>query len=60
MPTRIIHGEDDQILPIDASAKLALKMIPDARLEIYPGGSHAPEDSDREKLTADLLEFVRS
>ncbi len=60
VPTLIIHGEDDQIVPIDASAKLAVKLIPDAKLKIYPGGSHALGDTDREKLNADLLEFARS
>jgi non-heme chloroperoxidase len=60
VPTLIIHGEDDQIVPIDASAKLAVKLVPDAKLKIYPGGSHALGDTDREKLNADLLEFARS
>jgi non-heme chloroperoxidase len=60
VPVLIIHGEDDQIVPIDASAKLAVKLVPDAQLKIYPGGSHALGATDREKLNADLLNFARS
>ena len=60
VPTLIIHGEDDQIVPIDATAKLAVKLVPNGRLKTYPGGSHALGDTDREKLNADLLEFARS
>ena len=60
VPTLLIHGEDDQIVPVDASAKVAVKLIPDAKLKIYPGGSHALGDTNREKLNADLLEFARS
>ena len=44
----------------DTTAKLAVKLVPDAQLKIYPGGSHALGDTDREKLNADLLEFARS
>lgn len=60
VPTLIIHGDDDQIVPIDASAKLMVKLIPNAELKIYPDGSHSLGDTDREKLNADLLAFARS
>lgn len=59
-PTLIIHGKGDQIVPIDASARLAVKLVPDATLKIFPGGRHAFGDTGREKLNADLLEFARS
>ena len=41
VPTLIIHGDDDQIVPIGASAMLSAKLVKDATLKIYPGGSHA-------------------
>lgn len=60
VPTLIIHGEDDQIVPIDTTAKLAVKLVPNAQLKIYPRGSHGLVDTAREKLNADLLEFART
>jgi non-heme chloroperoxidase len=58
VPTLIIHGADDQIVPIDASAKLAAKLVPGATLKIYPGGSHSLGDTSREQLNTDLLAFA--
>src|SRR5271166_3359745 len=40
MPTLILHGDDDQIVPIGASAKLSVKLIEDAKLKVYPGAPH--------------------
>ena len=60
VPTFIIHGDDDQIVPIEASAKLAVKLIKDAKLTIYPGGPHGLAETHKEKLNADLLEFIKS
>lgn len=60
LPTLIIHGEDDQIVPIDTTAKLAVKLVPNAQLKIYPRGSHGLAHTDRDKLNADLLEFART
>ena len=60
VPTLIIHGDDDQIVPIAASALLSAKLVRNSVLKIYPGGSHALGDTDRVKLNADLLAFVRS
>ena len=58
VPTLIIHGADDQIVPIDASAKRSVKLVPGAELKIYPGGSHSLGDTSREQLNADLLAFA--
>ena len=58
VPTIIIHGDDDQIVPIDASARLSAKLVPGATLKIYPGGSHSLGDTSREQLNADLLAFA--
>lgn len=60
IPTLIIHGDDDQIVPIAASAKRAIELLPKGSLKIYPGGSHSLGDTHREQLNADLLEFVKS
>lgn len=60
VPTLIIHGDDDQIVPIGASAKRAIELLPKGSLKIYSGGSHSLGDTHREQLNADLLEFVRS
>lgn len=60
VPTLIVHGDDDQIVPIDASAKLSAKLVPNATLKIYPGGSHSLGDTSKEQFNQDLLEFIRS
>lgn len=60
VPTLILHGDDDQIVPIEASAMLSAKLVPGAQLKIYPGGSHSLGDTSREQLNADLLEFAKS
>jgi non-heme chloroperoxidase len=60
VPTLIIHGDDDQIVPIGASAMLSSKLVPNATLKIYPGGTHSLGDTSKEQLNADLLEFVKA
>lgn len=59
VPTLIIHGDDDQIVPIQASAKRAVNLVKNAVLEIYPGGSHALGDTSKEHLNKDLLDFIK-
>jgi non-heme chloroperoxidase len=60
VPTLIIHGDDDQIVPIDASAHLAAKIVKNAELKIYPGAPHGLTVTHRERLNADILEFLKS
>jgi non-heme chloroperoxidase len=60
VPTLIIHGDDDQIVPIGASALLSSKIIEDATLTIYPGASHGLTSTHKEQFNADLLAFVKS
>ena len=60
MPTLIIHGDDDQIVPIGASAMLSSKLVKNAVLKIYPGGTHSLGDTSKEQLNADLLAFLKS
>jgi non-heme chloroperoxidase len=60
VPTLIIHGDDDQIVPIGASALLSSKLVKGGVLKIYKGGSHSLGDTSRDELNADLLAFVKS
>jgi non-heme chloroperoxidase len=60
VPTLIIHGDDDQLVPIAGSALLAAKLVRNSVLKVYPGGSHSLGDTHKEKLNADLLAFARS
>ena len=59
VPTLIIHGDDDQIVPIGASAMLTSKLVKNSTLKVYPGGSHALGDTSKELLNADLLAFIK-
>ena len=61
VPFLIIHGDDDQIVPIDDSAKLSVKLVKDATLKVYPGAPHglANITAYKDTLNADLLAFIR-
>lgn len=58
-PTLVIHGDDDQIVPIEASAQKTAKLVKDARLQVYPGGSHGLAQVDPDRFNADVLAFIR-
>lgn len=60
VPTLIIHGDDDQIVPIAASANKSSKIIKDAELKVYPGAPHGLFATEKEKFNADLLAFFTS
>jgi non-heme chloroperoxidase len=60
VPTLIIHGDDDQIVPIGASAMLSSQLVKKSVLKVYPNGTHALGDTSKEQLNKDLLEFIRS
>ena len=60
VPTLILHGDDDQIVPIGASAHAAAKLVPNAKLIVYPGAPHALPDTHKNQVNRDLLEFIRS
>jgi non-heme chloroperoxidase len=59
-PTLVIHGDDDQIVPIDAAGKSSAKLVKNARLIVYPGAPHGITDTHKDRLNADLLAFIRS
>jgi non-heme chloroperoxidase len=58
IPTLFIHGDDDQIVPIGASALMASKIVPGAQLKIYPGGGHGLPSTNKDEINADLLSFL--
>ena len=58
VPTLIIHGDDDQIVPIDASAYASAGLMPRATLKIYKGAPHGLAVTHRDELNADLLSFL--
>lgn len=60
VPTLVIHGDDDQIVPFEVGGKRSAELIDGAVLKVYEGGAHALPDTDRERLHADLLEFLDS
>ena len=59
-PTLIVHGDDDQIVPISASAHAAALIVKHAALKVYPGAPHGLADTHKEQLNKDLLEFLKS
>jgi non-heme chloroperoxidase len=58
VPTLILHGDYDQIVPIAASAKLSAKLVKNAELKIYPGAPHGMCTTEKDKVNADLLAFA--
>ena len=59
VPTLIIHGDDDQIVPIGASALRTVRLIKDATLIIYPGAPHGLMYTHKDRLNEDLLAFIK-
>ena len=60
VPTLVVHGSDDQIVPIELSGNLTAKAVRDAGLIVYEGGSHGLVFTHKEQLNADLLAFLQS
>ena len=58
VPTLILHGDDDQIVPIQASAMLSSKLIKSAALKVYKGAPHGMCTTLKDQVNADLLEFI--
>jgi non-heme chloroperoxidase len=59
VPTLIVHGDDDQIVPIQASAHAAAKLIKNSKLIVYPGAPHGLADTHKDRLNQDLLTFLQ-
>lgn len=58
VPTLIVHGDDDQLVPIDSTARATHKLIRGSKLVIYEGGPHGITDTHKGRLNQDLLEFL--
>jgi non-heme chloroperoxidase len=59
VPTLVMHGDDDQIVPIDGSAKLTASLVKGARLKSYPGFSHGMCSVNKDVINRDLLDFIQ-
>ena len=60
VPALVLHGDDDQIVPIQASALLSSKLIERATLKVYPGAPHGLTATHQEQLNRDLMTFIQS
>ncbi len=59
VPTLVAHCEDDQIVPIGASAMLSHKLLPKGTLKVYKGGNHGFAQTNADEFNADLLAFIK-
>jgi non-heme chloroperoxidase len=60
VPALVIHGDDDQIVPIVASAQRSSKIIPKATLKVYEGAPHGLPTTHKDRLNQDLLAFIKA
>ncbi|GGJ82640.1 chloroperoxidase [Pilimelia anulata] len=60
VPTLVIHGDDDQIVPFEVGGRASAGLIKEAELRVYEGAPHGITDTHRDRLNADLLAFLRS
>jgi non-heme chloroperoxidase len=60
IPTLFLHGDDDQIVPIDDSARLASKIVKNAQLKVIKGAPHGMCSTHKDQINADLLAFIKS
>lgn len=60
VPTLVIHGDDDQVVPFEVGGKASAARIKNAQLKVYPGAPHGITDTHKDQLGADLLEFLSS
>jgi non-heme chloroperoxidase len=58
VPTLVIHGDDDQIVPLDISGKASAGLIKGAKLIVYPGAPHGLTDTHKDRVNQDLLKFL--
>lgn len=60
VPTLIVHGDDDQIVPIAAAGLASAKLVPHATLKVYPGAPHGLAETHKDQLNADMLAFLKA
>src|SRR5690606_31910192 len=59
VPTLVIHGDDDQIVPLDSSGRASAALVKDAELLVYEGAPHGLTDTRKDRVNQDLLAFLR-
>src|SRR5947207_14799603 len=59
VPTLILHGDDDQIVPIGAAALISAKIVKNATLKVYPGFPHGMPTTNADQINADLFAFFK-
>ena len=60
VPTLVIHGDDDQVVPFEVGGRASAALVDGAELKVYPGAPHGITDTHKDQLNADLLAFARS
>lgn len=60
VPTLVMHGDDDQIVPIDDASRLSVKLLKNGTLKVYPGFPHGMLTTHADVINADLLAFIKS
>lgn len=60
IPVLLLHGDDDQVVPIVAAAQKAIKLLPNGTLKVYKGGAHALPNMNIDEVNQDLLKFLES
>ena len=60
VPALIVHGDDDQVVPIADSAMISSKLIPNAELKVYPNAPHGFPVTHQDQFNADLLAFIQA
>ena len=55
-----MHGEDDQVVPIDVGGRASARLVPHARFVEYAGAPHGLTDTHKDRLNAELLAFLRA
>jgi non-heme chloroperoxidase len=60
VPTLVIHGDDDQVVPFEVGGKKSAERVAGAQLKVYPGAPHGITDTHKDQLNNDLLEFLKS
>jgi non-heme chloroperoxidase len=59
IPVLLLHGDDDQVVPLKAAAEKAIKVLPKGTLKVYPGGPHALPNVNADEVNKDILEFLK-
>ena len=60
IPVLVLHGDDDQVVPIGASGQMSSKIVPKGTLKVYHGGAHGLPNTEADRVNQDLLEFLKS